>query len=74
MEEIWKIYNIVFDVTGLSLDSFIPPADIFTKEKSQKKLRVMYFVKRIFNINTYQNGHGHLTHVITQLKKYFHFN
>ncbi|KAG7652267.1 hypothetical protein ISN45_At01g070250 [Arabidopsis thaliana x Arabidopsis arenosa] len=29
MEEIWRIDDVVFDVPGLSLDSFIPPADIF---------------------------------------------
>ncbi|CAN8240409.1 unnamed protein product [Cochlearia groenlandica] len=29
MEEIWRIDDVVFDVKGLSLDSFIPPADIF---------------------------------------------
>lgn len=29
MEEIWRINDVVFDVPGLSGDSFIPPADIF---------------------------------------------
>ncbi|KAJ9168606.1 hypothetical protein P3X46_020106 [Hevea brasiliensis] len=29
MEEIWMIDDVVFNVPGLSLDSFIPPADIF---------------------------------------------
>ncbi|XP_022734238.1 uncharacterized protein LOC111287835 [Durio zibethinus] len=29
MEEIWRIDDVVFNVPGLSLDSFIPPADIF---------------------------------------------
>ncbi|KDP44656.1 hypothetical protein JCGZ_19692 [Jatropha curcas] len=29
MEEIWRIDDVVFNVPGLSLDYFIPPADIF---------------------------------------------
>ncbi|GER47655.1 hypothetical protein STAS_24767 [Striga asiatica] len=29
MEEIWRIRDVVFDVPGLSGDSFIPPADVF---------------------------------------------
>ncbi|XVF77782.1 hypothetical protein PTKIN_Ptkin14bG0074200 [Pterospermum kingtungense] len=29
MEEIWRIDDVVFNVPGLSMDSFIPPADIF---------------------------------------------
>ncbi|KAL3508242.1 hypothetical protein ACH5RR_027643 [Cinchona calisaya] len=29
MEELWTIHDVVFDVPGLSLDSFIPPADIW---------------------------------------------
>ncbi|KAG8386553.1 hypothetical protein BUALT_Bualt03G0160300 [Buddleja alternifolia] len=29
MEEIWTIHDVVFNVPGLSIDSFIPPADIF---------------------------------------------
>lgn len=29
MEEIWSIDDVVFNVPGLSIDSFIPPADIF---------------------------------------------
>ncbi|KAH6833592.1 C-type mannose receptor [Perilla frutescens var. hirtella] len=29
MEEIWRINDVVFNVPGLSGDSFIPPADIF---------------------------------------------
>ncbi|XP_042068192.1 uncharacterized protein LOC121811404 [Salvia splendens] len=29
MEELWTINDVVFDVPGLSADSFIPPADIF---------------------------------------------
>ncbi|XP_065853310.1 uncharacterized protein [Euphorbia lathyris] len=29
MEEIWRIDDVVFNVPGLSFDSFIPPADIF---------------------------------------------
>ncbi|XP_022718153.1 uncharacterized protein LOC111276662 [Durio zibethinus] len=29
MEEIWSIDDVVFNVPGLSMDSFIPPADIF---------------------------------------------
>ncbi|EEF39331.1 uncharacterized protein LOC8260862 [Ricinus communis] len=29
MEEIWRIGDVVFNVPGLSLDYFIPPADIF---------------------------------------------
>ncbi|XP_057461009.1 uncharacterized protein LOC130751412 [Actinidia eriantha] len=29
MEETWRIGDVVFNVPGLSLDSFIPPADIF---------------------------------------------
>ncbi|XP_010539570.1 PREDICTED: uncharacterized protein LOC104813603 [Tarenaya hassleriana] len=29
MEEMWRIDDVVFDVPGLSHDSFIPPADIF---------------------------------------------
>lgn len=29
MEETWRIDDVVFNVPGLSLDSFIPPADIF---------------------------------------------
>lgn len=28
MEEIWRIDDVVFNVPGLSLDSFIPPSDI----------------------------------------------
>ncbi|PIN02106.1 hypothetical protein CDL12_25382 [Handroanthus impetiginosus] len=28
MEEIWSIHDVVFNVPGLSIDSFIPPADI----------------------------------------------
>ncbi|MBA0660395.1 hypothetical protein Goklo_012416, partial [Gossypium klotzschianum] len=29
MEEFWSIDDVVFNVQGLSIDSFIPPADIF---------------------------------------------
>ncbi|KAL0443111.1 UNVERIFIED_CONTAM: hypothetical protein Slati_2033800 [Sesamum latifolium] len=29
MEEMWRIHDVVFNVPGLSIDSFIPPADIF---------------------------------------------
>ncbi|THF94224.1 uncharacterized protein LOC114321164 [Camellia sinensis] len=29
LEEVWRIDDVVFNVPGLSLDSFIPPADIF---------------------------------------------
>ncbi|KAG5240085.1 PLANT/T8K14-16 PROTEIN [Salix purpurea] len=29
MEEVWRIDDVVFNVQGLSMDSFIPPADIF---------------------------------------------
>ncbi|XP_059664779.1 uncharacterized protein LOC132311076 [Cornus florida] len=29
MEEVWRIDDVVFDVPGLSIDSFIPPADIY---------------------------------------------
>ncbi|KAK2972065.1 hypothetical protein RJ640_005085 [Escallonia rubra] len=29
MEEVWRIDDVVFNVPGLSLDSFIPPADVF---------------------------------------------
>ncbi|CAA0818064.1 Protein of unknown function (DUF620 [Striga hermonthica] len=29
MEEVWRIRDVVFDVPGLSGDSFIPPADVF---------------------------------------------
>lgn len=29
MEELWRIHDVVFNVPGLSGDSFIPPADIF---------------------------------------------
>ncbi|KAA8523394.1 hypothetical protein F0562_009817 [Nyssa sinensis] len=29
MEELWRIDDVVFNVEGLSIDSFIPPADIF---------------------------------------------
>ncbi|EOY14307.1 C-type mannose receptor 2 [Theobroma cacao] len=29
MEEVWRIDDVVFNVPGLSIDSFIPPADIF---------------------------------------------
>ncbi|CAN1155683.1 hypothetical protein LINPERHAP2_LOCUS20538 [Linum perenne] len=29
MEELWRIDDVVFNVPGLSLDHFIPPADIF---------------------------------------------
>ncbi|XP_047318724.1 uncharacterized protein LOC124922044 [Impatiens glandulifera] len=29
MEELWRIHDVVFNVPGLSADSFIPPADIF---------------------------------------------
>ncbi|XP_051125571.1 uncharacterized protein LOC127247657 [Andrographis paniculata] len=29
MEELWTIHDVVFNVPGLSGDSFIPPADIF---------------------------------------------
>lgn len=28
MEEVWRIHDVVFNVPGLSVDSFIPPADI----------------------------------------------
>lgn len=28
MEEMWRINDVVFNVPGLSGDSFIPPADI----------------------------------------------
>ncbi|XP_073313722.1 uncharacterized protein [Primulina huaijiensis] len=33
MEEIWRIHDVVFNVPGLSYDSFIPPADIFDTEQ-----------------------------------------
>lgn len=29
LEEMWRIDDVVFNVPGLSIDSFIPPADIF---------------------------------------------
>jgi hypothetical protein len=29
MEEVWRIDDVVFNVPGLSMDYFIPPADIF---------------------------------------------
>lgn len=35
MEEIWRIDDVVFDVPGLSIDYFIPPADIFDSENIQ---------------------------------------
>ncbi|KAG4204537.1 hypothetical protein ERO13_A04G050000v2 [Gossypium hirsutum] len=31
MEEFWSIDDVVFNVQGLSIDSFIPPADIFDR-------------------------------------------
>ncbi|CAA2986163.1 uncharacterized protein LOC111395872 [Olea europaea var. sylvestris] len=34
MEEEWRIHDIVFNVPGLSMDSFIPPADILDAENS----------------------------------------
>ncbi|XP_044506388.1 uncharacterized protein LOC123226020 [Mangifera indica] len=34
MEEIWRIDDIVFNVPGLSMDHFIPPADILENENS----------------------------------------
>ncbi|CAI9087971.1 OLC1v1022190C1 [Oldenlandia corymbosa var. corymbosa] len=34
MEELWTIHDVVFDVPGLSVDSFIPPADIWDSHPS----------------------------------------
>ncbi|CAI9784020.1 unnamed protein product [Fraxinus pennsylvanica] len=34
MEEEWRIQDVVFNVPGLSMDSFIPPADIFDAENA----------------------------------------
>ncbi|ESR35536.1 plant/t8k14-16 protein [Citrus sinensis] len=34
MEEMWRIDDVVFNVPGLSMDYFIPPADIIDNEKS----------------------------------------
>ncbi|KAL2495705.1 hypothetical protein Fot_39462 [Forsythia ovata] len=34
MEEEWRIHDVVFNVPGLSMDSFIPPADIFDAENA----------------------------------------
>lgn len=33
MEEMWRIDDVVFNVPGLSMDYFIPPADIIDNEK-----------------------------------------
>ncbi|XP_057485603.1 uncharacterized protein LOC130771913 [Actinidia eriantha] len=33
MEETWRIDDVVFNVPGLSLDSFLPPADIFHAQR-----------------------------------------
>lgn len=34
MEEMWRIDDVVFNVPGLSMDYFIPPADIIDNENS----------------------------------------
>ncbi|KAL9409979.1 hypothetical protein AB3S75_048241 [Citrus x aurantiifolia] len=34
MEEVWRIDDVVFNVPGLSMDYFIPPADIIDNENS----------------------------------------
>lgn len=34
MEEMWRIDDVVFNVPGLSMDHFIPPADIIDNENS----------------------------------------
>ena len=34
MEELWVIDDVVFNVPGLSIDCFIPPADIFDVDNS----------------------------------------
>lgn len=33
MEEMWTIHDVVFDVPGLSVDCFIPPADIWESDQ-----------------------------------------
>lgn len=39
MEETWTINDVVFNVPGLSLDSFIPPADMISTETVDGKLK-----------------------------------
>ncbi|GAA0186118.1 lipase [Lithospermum erythrorhizon] len=34
MEEVWEIQDVVYNVPGLSIDSFIPPADIYKQVMS----------------------------------------